>query len=429
MKILRIFVDDNLEQNLQWCLLEHDNIVNTGNSNHVDIAAFESMPMEVYLAPSCCSIFKLNVAGIRTKNLTDELVLGLLEDSLADDITQIKPLIMSVEDDIIYVAAFNIDYFKGLMDLIYSLNKPVRFIQSFAYTTVFNEGSWTVFLNNNRSFVRTSKYQYYLLDDNKPVPLLLTDMLLDEENLPTSLAVYNVDNIDLNDFVNEVKVKTDIINEKYHYGIFVWNFYNQKSASFNIKLDDNVKDNLFKLLHIAKYFFAFTLLFWFIRVMTLEIDNSKIKSDLAKVVHSENTSTSKIKLNNLRMEIIKSEHERGLYADNDAVPLFRKFLQIVSSVDQNTITAIDYHDNQMTIFVNSNFRSNEFTNYTHILTINHINATIDDYKAYAKAQKDADSKSANSDNNGNLKISDDTAWVITLQSSLQEENHGTNKSK
>jgi hypothetical protein len=76
----------------------------------------------------------------------------------------------------------------------------------------------------------------------------------------------------------------------------------------------------------------------------------------------------------------------------------------------------------MSIFVNSNFRANEFSSYEHILVINHIDATIDDYKTYAKNQKALDDKSANSDNNGNLKISDDTAWVITLQSSLQEGN-------
>lgn len=425
MKTLRVFIDEKLEEKVQWCFVEDGKVVDTGNSDSGEIALFEAMPLEVYLSPSCCSVFKLNVTGIKAKSLTDELVLGLIEDSLADDITQIKPLVMSAMDDIIYVAVFNLEFFNLVMDFIYSLNKPIRFIQSFVYATLFNQGSWTVFLSNNRSFVRTSIYQYYLLDDNKPVSALLAEMLLDKENPPSSLLVYNVDEINLASFTSNVNTKIDVINDEYHYGTFVWNFYNQKSSNFNLKLDIDTKKSLLKLLHMSKYFFAFLLLFWFMRVITLGVDNASIKSNLAKIVHSTDTENSKMKLNKLRQEIIKDEHDRALYADNDAVPLLRKFLQIISSIDQNTITAIDYNDHQMNIFVNNNFKANEFSSYRHILVINHINASIDDYKIYAKNQKEQEDKSANSDNNGNLKISDDTAWVITLQSSLQEENNGT----
>lgn len=425
MKTLRIFIGDKLGEKVQWCFLEDNKVVDTGNSDSGEIALFEAMPLEVYLSPSCCSVFKLNVTGIKAKNLTDELVLGLIEDSLADDITQIKPLVMSGMDDIIYVAVFNLEFFTLLMDFIYSLNKPIRFIQSFVYATLFTQGSWTVFLSNNHSFVRTSTYQYYLLDDSKPVPALLTEMLLDKENPPSSLLVYNVDEIDLTSFISRVNTPTDIVNDEYHYGTFVWNFYNQKSSNFNLKLDVGAKKSLLSLLHMSKYFFAFLLLFWFMRAVTLGIDNARIKSSLAQLVHSTDTENSKMKLNKLRQEIIKDEHDRALYADNDAVPLLRKFLQIVSSIDQNTITAIDYSDHRINIFVNNNFKANEFSSYRHILVINHINASIDDYKIYAKKLKDSEDKSANSDNNGNLKISDDTAWVIILQSLLQEENNGT----
>jgi hypothetical protein len=82
-------------------------------------------------------------------------------------------------------------------------------------------------------------------------------------------------------------------------------------------------------------------------------------------------------------------------------------------VDDDTITAIEYDGKQMKIFVNDNFHANEFNNYNHILSINHIVAFIDDYKSYVKTQKDMDSKSANSTSTGNMKISADTKMVIT----------------
>lgn len=434
MKILRIFVDDSLEQKVQWCTLEQDEILDTGSLSFEELAAFESMPVEVYLLPSTCSIFRLNVAGITRRNLTDELVLGLLEDNLTDDIVDVKPIVMSVEDDNIYVAVFNANYFQNLIQKIYLLNKPIRFIQSFVYATIFNDDSWTVFLNQDRSFVRTSKYQYYLMDDSKPIPSVLKDML--EQDAPTRLLVYSADGRDIDDFVKEVNIPVEIINEEYLYGAPIWNFYNQKSNSFNFKIDQNVKEFLLKLIPITKYFFAFLLIFWFIRVMTLEIDNARIKSKLNTILHVDGKQTGRIKLNNLRSEILKSEHDRGLYSDDDAVTIFRKFLQIVAGVDQNTITAINYQDHKMLVFLNSNFQADEFANYKHIFTINRIDASIKDYKIYMKEQKKAQKNSdrgSDSSNNGDnsgsgsLQISDDTAWVITLQSSLQEENHDDTK--
>ena len=421
MKSLRIFVSDNLEAEVQWCLLEHDNVIDTGSSSLDEIAAFESMPLEVYLSPASCSIFKLNVAGINTKNLTDELVLGLLEDNLTDDIDDIKPIIISLEDEIIYVAVFNSSYFERLMANIYSLDKPIRFIQSFVYATIFNDKSWTVFLNKEYSFVRTSKYQYYLLDDNKPVPSILMHMLLKKDDLPESLLIYNVANEDISSLVDDVGLNTEIINEKYFYGAFVWNFYNLKSSSFNFKFDINVKAELLKLLYVGKYFFACLFLFWLIQVATLEVSNLRLDTQLHKILHSEGNQASRVKLDNLRIEISKSEHERGLYSDNDAITLLRKFLQIVSNIDENTITAMDYSDHKLRIFVNDNFQADEFSNYRNILNINHVDVVIDNYKEYARAQKKANKNSTDSSNTGSdLKVSDNTAWVITLQSSSQE---------
>lgn len=430
MKTLRIFVDDNLDQEVQWCLTEQDEIIDTGNLSFEELTAFESMPLEVYLLPTTCSIFKLNIAGIRSKNLTDELVLGLLEDRLTDDIADVKPVIMSVEDDNIYVAVFNAAYFTDLMDKIYYLNKPIRFIQSFVYATLFNDDSWTVFLNQNRSFVRTSKYQYYLIDDSEPVPLVLKDML--SQNPPARLLVYNADARHIDAFLQEVSIPVELINEEYLYGAPIWNFYNQKSNSFNFKVDQNVKDGLFGLIPTAKYFFAFLLVFWFIRVITLEFDNTRIQSKLDTVLHVDGKQTSRIKLNNLRAEILKSEHERGLYSDNDAVTLLHKFLQVVAGVDQNTITGINYQDHKMLVFLNGNLQADQFTNYKHIFTINQIDASIKDYKTYLKEKKKSDkdsnkggdsSNNGDGSNNGTLQISDDTQWVITLRSSLKEENH------
>lgn len=228
MRTLRLFINNDLIDPVNWVMLNDDGSIESGTSSFSELAMFEDITLEVYLSVSCCSIFKTSVRGISSKRITEELVLGLIEENLVDEIDDVKAIILRVEDDIAYVAVFNLVFYNSLMLQIQELEKPVRFIQTFAFTTQFNEGSWTVYLSKEQRFLRTSKYEYYNLDDNKPVPILLEDLLIIER--PKSLIVYADEGSGYN--IEEITKQFDIkcldAANQYEYGNLVWNFYIQK---------------------------------------------------------------------------------------------------------------------------------------------------------------------------------------------------------
>lgn len=421
MRILRLFINNNLNDPINWIMVG-DETTNSGSSTFTELAEFTDIQLEVYLNASCCNIIKADVTGISTKRLTEELVLGIIEESLADDIEEIKPIILRVEDNLVYIAVFNRDFYQTLIDKLIGLNKPIRFLQSFVYSTRENEGGWTVFLSDRQNFVRTSKYEYYLLDDNKPLPYLLEEMI--EQEKPNSILIY-ADNKEALNKLNSLGVNSSQVLDNLEFGIQNWNFYNQKSTKFKIKLDLATKASLFKLLHTIKYLAIFLVILWSIDMISLLTNNyrlqSELKHDLKNVVST--TSVNKNLLELAADKITNMRHERGIYDEKDAIPLFSTFLEVVSNTNTDSITQINYDHKELQIFLNNNFNTNQFNSYRNILAAKRIQADIQDYKSYAKQQK-ANQSDSNNNPDFAMKqplINDNTAWLITLKPSLSNK--------
>ena len=420
MKILRLFITNDLSTPINWVLI-NDNEIETGQSSFDDLAGFDDVSLEVYLSTNCCSIFKTNVTGIASKRLTEELMLGLIETSLTDEIDEVKAITLHIEDGFAFVAVFNKIYYQTLMQWLNYLEKPISFIQSFAFATIFEEKSWTLFLGIDQSFLRTSKFEYYCLDDNRPIPSMLEDMLQLEK--PKSLLVYASDDYDIKNIANKFNIPCKRTNNQLEYGVFVWNFYIQKSTNFNIKLDKKSTKIIFRLLNRIKYLVIFMVLFWGLHVTMLLVNSMRIKSQInnnlkgvVAVTQLNKTiieKTANEKINSLR-------HLRGIYDGKDAVVLLTKFLQIVSTITTNDIKQFSYNNGEANIFVGSSFDTSLFNSYKNVLATRTINATIEDYKTYSKNNKNKPEKT---DNNINATTSEiiDAAWVITLKPTMLHE--------
>ncbi len=419
MKILRLFITNDLSKPINWVLI-NDNEVETGQSSFDDLAGFNDVSLEIYLSTNCCSIFKTNVTGIASKRLTEELMLGLIETSLTDEIDEVKAITLQIEDGVAYVAVFNKIYYQTLMQRLNYLEKPIRFIQSFAFATSFEEKSWTLFLGIDQSFIRTSKFEYYCLDDNRPIPSMLEDMLQLEK--PKSLLVYANDDYDIENIANKFDLPCKRANNQLEYGVFVWNFYIQKSTNFNLKLDKKSTKSIFSLLNTVKYLVIFMILFWGLNITMFVVNGIRIKSQInnnlkgvvaVNQINKTIIQTANDKINNLR-------HLRGIYDDKDAVVLLTKFLQIVSTLTPNDIKQFSYNNGEANIIVGSNFDTSLFNSYKDVLATRKINATIEDYKTYSKNNK---KKSETADNDINATTSEivDAAWVITLKPAMLHE--------
>ena len=419
MKILRLFINNDLSKPINWALI-NDNEIETGQSSFDDLAAFNDVSLEIYLSTNCCSIFKTNVTGIASKRLTEELMLGLIETSLTDEIDEVKAITLQIEDGIAYVAVFNKIYYQTLMQRINFLEKPIRFIQSFAFATNFEEKSWTLFLGNDQSFLRTSKFEYYCLDDNRPIPSMLEDMLQIEK--PKSLLVYANDNYDIENISNNFDIPCKRGNNQLEYGVFVWNFYIQKSTNFNLKLDKKSTKSIFSLLKTIKYLVILLICFWCLNITMLLLNTIHVKSQInnnlkgvvaVAQINKAIIQTATDKINSLR-------HQRGIYDNKDAVVLLTKFLQIVSTLSPNDIKQFNYDNGTADIIVGNSFDTSLFSSYKDVLATRKITATIEDYKTYSKNNK---KKSEISDNNINATTSEivDAAWVITLKPAMWHE--------
>lgn len=415
MKILRLFITDQLEAIINWVYIDGEDIKN-GASSFEELAQFTDVHLEIYLSASCCSILNIKVTGISSRRLTEELVLGLIEESIADDIEEVKPIVLRESEDIAYVAIFNRDYYEMLIRHLSALQKPIRFVQSFVYSTLENENGWTLFLNEDQKFLRTSKYQYFLLDDNKPLPSLLEDMILTEK--PASILVYT----DEEDTIKELsKLNTEIklVENAPNFGELNWNFYNQKSTRFNIKIDDAAKGSIFKLLRTAKYAAIILVVAWVVNILILVVNNYKIesllKSELKNVVKVDNINQNLLQL--AANKITSMRHDRGIYDLQDVVPLFEIFLEVVSDISTDDITQINYDRNTLQVFLSDEFDDSQFSSYQNILATKGIELTLQDYKSYAKQLEKAQDSNANPDIKimRQPEISSDTAWVVTLK--------------
>jgi hypothetical protein len=426
MRILRLFINDNLESSINWSLINNDNNTEKGSSTWGELAMFENVQLEVYLNAHCCSILKTDVKGISTKRLTEELVLGMLEESIADDIEEIKPIILRIEDETAYIAIFSRAFYDNLMTKLDNMSKSIRFIQSFAYSTAFTEDNWTLFISEEQRFVRTSKYEYFSLDNKDPIPTLLKDMLL--EHTPQSLSIYTSNPDILKIITEEFNVPCNIATEL-TFGVLNWNFYNQKSTHFKIKLDETTKTNLNKSYKLARIFAIILISLWIINIIRIGINNiksgSQIKANLQAI--QPITTINKNTLQNVENKIQSMRHERGIYDSADAIPMFSNFLEIVSTAGTNSIIQINYEHKALEIVLNNNFDTTQFSSYQNILATKNIKAVIESYKTHlSDIKKSGNNNDKDNQPDNQAQRLDDAAWVITLQPSLMLETRGKN---
>ncbi len=417
MNILRLFVNNNLDDMVNWVLINSENHTEGGISTWEEIALFEDAQLEIYLNSQVCSILHTNISGISIKKLTDSLILSILEESIIDDIEDIKPIILRIEDDTAFVAIFNRMYYNNLITKLNSLQKSVRFVQSFVFSTTFLENHWTIFVDKEQSFIRTSLYEYFLLDNNLPISLVLQDML--KKTQPEKIIIY-AENPEIIEAIASNTQLPVIVSHEINFGIPIWNFHNQKSTHFHIKLDAVTKNNLLKLYHILKKFTIFIIIFWLINLLILEINviktEKQLKTNLNYITSVQNIDADSLQL--VDNKIASMKHERALYYENDFIPILNNVLEIISTINTNSIVQIEYSEGNMKIFLNNNFSPSQFFSFKNILLTKRIIASIEDYKFYSKQHKE---KTENSDPNNDNHMPDDIAFVLTLHSSFMSE--------
>lgn len=427
MRILRLFINNTPGESVNWILIDNDESTQEGTSDFSELESFEDVQLEVYLNANCSSIFHTNITGISNKKLTEETLLGMIEEDIVDNIEDVKPILLKLEEGVAYIAVFNREFYETLILKLNALNKPIRFIQSFAFATSFNDtGDWTMYLDEEQRFVRTNTYEYFLLDDAKPIPELLKDMLADKP--PTSISIYTKDTAIANYIHTQYKIPCIIVSN-FNFGEIVWNVYNIKSSKLQFKLEKTTQKTLLQLFSTLKYFVSFIIAIWFLNLVFTFFANisleHQLKKELSVIAPIRTVNSTTMELS--QHKITDLHHQNGLYSSSDAIALMQNFLDTVSNVGTKDIIQINYAHNQLEIFLSNNFDSNQFVSYQNIFKTEHIDAMLQTYKSFAKqmqpdaSQNNIDQASANS-----TEVSDNAAWVITLQSSLNAQ-QGTSK--
>lgn len=408
MKILRLFINDNLEEKINWQIL---------NNNKLDIEGFdywENLPnemndnLEIFLSSKCCSIMNINISNISSKRLTDEVILNMLEENLVDDIENIKPVVLCVDDINAYIAIFTKQFYITLIDRLTKIGNKINFIQSFVFTTDYQDDCWTLYIDEQQKFLRTSKYEYYLLDDNEPIPMLLEYLL--KNNPQKKIICYVKSEKFYNNLINKFN-NNFILSNQYSFDLVFWNFYNQKNIKFEIKLDKNTKLNLLKTYNFMKKFILTIFIFWFIKVCFLGINNirleNEIKNKLSKIIITNDITDNQI--NKVKEKITLLKHNISIYQNNDAIPLIYEFLNNISIVTPNNILQINYEYKKMIIILDGRFNTDQFFSYQNIFSVIGLNIELQNYKDYVNQNKNNDS-----DIN---KINDivNAQWVIKIE--------------
>lgn len=416
MNTLRLFINEELNDAISWIILEDDVVTNKGNSSFEEIYSFEIATIEVYLAASLCGIFKLNVTNISDRKLYDGVILSKLEDQLVDEIEDLKPLLLRIDENIAYIAVFNLDFYDNLMEKLGHLNKNVKFIQSIAFSVVDNPDGWVLYFSEEESFVRISTYEYSILDDNEPIPLVLDKML--QQNPPKSIIVYGAQQRP--SLITELENKNPALQVKLAdkdlvYGVTVWNFYNQKNSKFKLKLNTSSKGAIALFLRVFKYLAILLFTLWLIEMLVLytkqAITKSAIRSDLQSLSSVKEVTPAVIQ--NLNDKVLALQHSRGQYGQNDMLPLFSAFLEVVSVINTDDITRITYKSGTLNVFLRAKFKTNDFANYKNIFATQQIMAMLTDYPTY-KANNTITTNDSNADINLQPDISKSTAWVVSL---------------
>ncbi|MCC2625659.1 MAG: hypothetical protein K0R14_1532 [Burkholderiales bacterium] len=424
MRTLRLYLNNRLDQSINWTMVDNnEEVVDSGSSLWDEFAGFENVQVEIYLNASCCTVFKTTkVHGISNKQLTDELILGLIEEDLADDIEDLKPIMMRLEENLAYIAIFNRVFYEQLIQL----DKPIKLVQSYVYSTNINEDAkqWTLYLSPEQNFLRISQFQYYLLDDVLPVPKLLENLLTNSFEKPSQILVYSDSPQDFSEYQKKFGIDFVQSTEPLKFGIPIWNFYNQKSSSFKLKIEKDTQKSLLRLLKTAKYFAVMIAVFWLINILNIYINKSRVESELKKNLGkiSKVDTISTETLSKISPKLFKMAHDRALPDELDFTSMFYRFLRVVPTTDPDDITQIEYNLNDvtLTIFLRD-FATDQFHNYRDMFKSSHIIAELTDFKTYtrthkkAKTDNKAEAGTPPEDNIEDHQASKDTKWVLTLR--------------
>lgn len=420
MITLRIFINNEDCINNKWQIFNAGEISGDGHSSSFsEMLSFEHESIEIYLAPHLANVFKIDIEHISDRKINDELLLGLVENNIVDEIDDCKPILLRLSDGDSYIAIVGADFHKLLIEHLSEHIKKVKFIQPMPYVTEYQDELWTVYLDDDFKFIRTSLYEYYLLDDSNDIPVLLDEILQTYEQKEILLYCNNQDIV--NNIENTYDIKCNLQSEL-NYGAFVWNFYNEKTKKFNLKLNEGNKHQILK---IAKYLSIIAIVYfiiWFIQLFyligskySLESDINKNLSGIIKV--SDKQSNHLSLLNN---ELDGLLHSKGMYSQNDFVSLFAIFLYNVPGVGQNSVVGLTYSGNVLNVILNSQFNRKNFDQVREILMTKQVLSSITDYQTYQNAQQQNTSNNngggiLDSDNSSDKQQIEDASWVISLQ--------------
>ncbi len=410
MKILRLFINDNLEEKINWKLIIDNKLDTEGLDYWDDLPNNLDCKIDVFLNSKCCSIMNINISNISNIKLNDEIILNLLEENLADDIDNIKPIFLYTDEKIAYVAIFSKSFYILLLDKLNKTGNQINFIQSFVFSTDYQENYWTLYIDEQQKFLRTSKYEYYLLDDNEPIPMLLESLLKNDNE--KKVICYIQDEKVYTNLVNNFK-NNFVVSNQYNFNSLFWNFYNQKNIQFEIKLDKNTKLNLLRAYKFIKKFSIIIFIIWFIKVIFLEIDNvkleNKITSKLNKIVKIDNIKDNQI--NKIKEKITLTKHNASIYEINDAIALMYEFLNNISIITTNNILQIIYESKKMVIILDGSLNTDQFFSYQNIFLITGLSIELQNYKDYVSQNKN------NNDNDSDINQNNiiNAQWVIKIE--------------
>lgn len=416
MTILRIIIDNEFLSDNHWEMVNGSDKLGDGLGSLPSLIEMEYEYLEIYLAPHLTTIFSVDIEHISDRKINDELLLGLIEDNLVDELDECKPLLMRLTDGEAYVAVLNKDFYTSLIEALSDKVKQVKFIQPIPLVTKYIEGKFTICLTEQFKFIRTSQFEYYLLDDGGLIPDVLDIMLKTYED--TEVVLYT-DNPAIEVTLKEKYNLNVIVEDSLDYGVLTWNFYNQKSRRFKFKLNNEHKKGVSRLLKSSAVFLGLLTLFWIVNFGYLVIAKyrleSQVKQELSGVVRVDSYQPNL--LTKVNDQIGSMYHSKGIYASNDFIPLFNAFLDNFPEVNQFMIVGIKYSGDVLEIFLNSQFSNNNFENYREILLSKKILVSATDYSSY---QAQSDNKNNNgggvlSDNSANTAQMSDAKWVISIQ--------------
>lgn len=424
MITLRLFIHSEDFDNISW-QVDEKGVANAYNGTIAQALEVEFTTIEVYLAPVLANVFPIDLSSIGSQKINDELLLNIVEENIADDIENSKPILLKIDDENNFLAILNKKFYNDLIEKLDPVHKKVKFIQPWIFNTYYKEDIWTIYMMEEQAILRTSLYEYYLLDqtsDNK-IPDILAFML--SSYTQKEIILYS-DHLQLHHLLQD-KYHLTIINKvDLNLGEMIWNFYKAKSRRFSLKLSPEYRNQIIKT---GQYIAVSLLLFFIIWTINLYVlfwhkhaASKEIAGKLAPITTEKNVTASLI--NDSMQKIKDMAHKKGVYNDYDLIPLMQEFL---TGFNGNTdmILAIKYDNDKLDVFLNSQYKTSDFFVMKNVLIEHMIEMNLqsyDDYNSHEQSPQTASNDNtstvldANNSNNDSkmLKITD-AAFVITIQ--------------